>query len=171
MRKIILISFSFLMLVNNSCSKTGNDQITGPLIVGIYEFNSYSDVKSFYSIYENKNAEKFLIPNLDNLNCLVKYYFVSSDIKSDVINNKIYDYDFPSPSFKIPIDKMNLYLFDIPKIDFSTKPIFSIQVNEKNKENYYTFYMDNFELGLLWSEETLETNFINNISNKFAEAL
>lgn len=174
MKKIILLFLALLTLtgcsnINSNDSTTDENQFAGPLISGIYEFTTYNDMVDFYNIFEVKNTEKFLLLNLDSLNSIVKYFFISSGVNSSVIYNKIYDYDFPHPSFEIVIDSMTLYLFDISNANFSNNPIYSIQIDNKYNDNQYKFYIDNFEVGLLQSENIVELDFVNYLNDKFKE--
>lgn len=172
------ILFSGVLLTSLGCGKadgtlleTENDRWTGPLISGIYGFDSYDELRSFYSIYEIKNTEEFLLIDLDDLGYRVEYYFISGGVNSEVIYKKIYDYDFPSPSFKIAIGSMDLKLSDISETAFPSNPTHSVEVETRGRGIQYRFFIGNCEVGLLQSEDTLETAFIDCLSGKFLGAL
>ena len=86
---------------------------TGPLISGSYVFESHNEAIDFYGIYSNKNVERFVIPDFDLTLTGTKYVFESSGVGAKIISQKLYDYDFPNPSFKIESMEMYITLYDI----------------------------------------------------------
>ena len=178
MKRIILLFKSILCLtVLSSCavserdndSTRGEKEFTGPLISGIYEFGSYAEFESFYEVYRIKNTEEFLVLNLDSLEHDVEYYFVSGGVNSHVIHERTYDYDFPNPSFVISIDSMSLYFFDISQVDRPDDPNHFVQADESDDYRYH-FYIDEFEVGMLQSENMVEADLIDYLDNEFIKA-
>lgn len=143
MKRITQYLFNLFLIViflNSSCATISNpndnaNHFTGPLICGVYEFNTYDEVNEFYKIYSIKNTEKFLLMiNVDSPNYTTKYRFISNGISSRIINEKIYDYDFPNPSFSIFFDYMTLQLYDISSSDYIDKYDFFVQKCEKKDD-------------------------------------
>ncbi len=175
MKRTIHFLFSLFLIVilfNSSCANISNpndnaNHSTGPLICGVYEFNTYDEADEFYKIYGIKNSEKFLLINVDSPNYTTKYRFISNGINSRIINEKIYDYDFPNPSFSIFFDYMTLQLYDISSCDYIDKDDFFVQKWEKKDDYKYNFLVNNHSIGLLQSKNKVEEETINLLVDKF----
>lgn len=69
----------------------------------------------------------------------------------------------------ISIDGMSLYLFDISQVDRPDDPNHFVQADESEDYRYH-FYMDEFEVEMLQSENMVESDLIDYLDNKFTEA-
>lgn len=180
MKRITKYLFNLFLIViffNSSCrtisdpnddnSKDNADHSTGPLICGVYEFNTYDEINEFYKIYSINNTEKFLLINVDSPNYTTKYRFISNGINSRIINEKIYDYDFPNPSFSIIFDYVTLHHYDISPITFMDKDDFFVQKCEKKDDYKYNFLVNDYSIGLLQSKNKVEEETINLLVDKF----
>lgn len=117
----------------NSENQSGHP--TGPFVSGTYVFNSYDEVLSFYNIFKKQNTERFAIVDFDGLFPLTKYCFSSSGVNAEIIEKRIYDFDFPNPRFNILINNCDLALYDYSSfdlIDYLGVSILNDQTNIKN---------------------------------------
>lgn len=171
--------FLIVIFFNSSCATISdfngnnskdNDHSAGPLICGVYEFDTYDEINEFYKIYSINNMERFLLINVDSPNYTTNYRFISNGINSRIINEKIYDYDFPNPSFSIFFDYMTLQLYDISSCDYIDKDDFFVQKCEKKDDYKYNFLVNNYSIGLLQSKKQVEKETINLLMSKFKEA-
>ena len=123
MKRTIHFLFSLFLIVilfNSSCANISNpndnaNHSTGPLICGVYEFNTYAEADEFYKIYGIKNSEKFLLINVDSPNYTTKYRFISNGINILFLNKKKYNIIYQIHNFK--------YFFNILKIKILTELI------------------------------------------------
>ncbi len=162
---------------------TNLGHVTGPLILGEYFFEKYDELNDFYSIFKNKNTERYIFPSFDDHNDFLYYVFYSSGVHIDVINDHIYDYDFPRPGFEIyfkPEEGKNhglrIELADISKYgELNITDDSEIIIKETSKSTLLDIYLKDYCLGTIdlyyCNNYSISDEFLNQILNKFMEVL
>lgn len=180
MKKMItIVSLILSIFAVSSCSRFSlssdssfEDQLTGPLIEGLYGFKTHAELEDFYKIFKIKNSEIFIIPNFDDHEN-ASYYFVSSGVHAHIIHEKIYDYDFPGPSFEICTNDYKIVLDDVSLFFDTLKVIDEINIiqNEHELNELKICAGENMIGTLTKSDVVLSENEFTIISNKFKEEL
>lgn len=162
----LILLFIFLMPLLFGCT----EHKTGPLISGSYVFESHNEAIDFYGIYSNKNVERFVIPDFDLALTNTKYIFESSGIDAKIISQKLYDYDFPNPSFKIESMEMDITLYDISSLgEYDNNSV----VANPSDNNFYDLEIcvDGMRVASIEYKISVDDVIIQKICNIFKEAI
>ena len=148
-----------------------DDEKTGNLVSGVYSFTDYNQLTNFYKIFREKNTERFVIPNFDDLQ-KPYYNFECGGIDSEIISNETYCYDFPTPTFQIEINDYYIKLFDISSFINELKNINEIKtVDNKDNLKIKDIYANEYLIASITYNSNLSTDEIQEISNKFMEEI
>ncbi len=150
------------------------NNVTGNLISGVYTFDNYSEVMAFYAIFMNKNEERFIIPDFDDEYQNLQYFFQSGGVDAKIINDKIYDYDFPSPGFSVgtldfEVLSLNVASFQDTIKDDSSLEVMAIKDMASLKRVY--LYYNEVEIAYITFINSIDEKEINKICEIVKESL
>lgn len=146
------------------CGCSNNE--TGNLVSGIYKFENYSETMSFYEIFKNKNEERFIIPDFDNEYQNSQYFFQCGGVDAKIINDKIYDYDFPSPSFSVSTLDFEISSLNVENLQDTIKNDSSIEIvaiKDTASLKRVNLYYSEIEIAYITFINSIDENEINKI--------
>ncbi len=165
-KSVILAALSIVFL--SSCESEWIDRKTNS-VNGAYYYDTYSELMDFYEIYKIKNIEDFLLIDLDDTDYDVTYEFHYYGVPSEVKDNQIRDYDFPSSAFHYVINENTLYIYEINYIDTSNELTYENIYRSPTITIYY-FFGDSY-FAYLEFEDDIDEELLNLIHERFMIAV